>query len=78
MKRILFVLIWLFFTPTAWAQAPFYEGKTITVIAAVSAGSAYDLYVRLMAQFMGKHIAGNPSFVVQNMTGLPCALQLSP
>jgi tripartite-type tricarboxylate transporter receptor subunit TctC len=69
MKRHLFVLIWLFLTPPAWAQAPFYEGKTITVIAGVSAGSAYDLYARLMAQFMGKHIAGNPSFVVQNMTG---------
>ena len=69
MKRHLFVLMWLFFTPPAWAQAPFYEGKTITVIAGVSAGSAYDLYARLMAQFMGKHIAGNPSFVVQNMTG---------
>lgn len=69
MKRHLFILMWLFFTPPAWAQAPFYEGKTITVIAGVSAGSAYDLYARLMAQFMGKHIAGNPSFVVQNMTG---------
>ena len=69
MKRHLFVLMWLFFTPPAWGQVPFYEGKTITVIAGVSAGSAYDLYARLMAQFMGKHIAGNPSFVVQNMTG---------
>ena len=69
MKRHLFILMWLFFTPPAWAQAPFYEGKTITVIAGVSAGSAYDLYARLMAQFMGKHIAGNPGFVVQNMTG---------
>jgi hypothetical protein len=38
MKRILFVLIWLFFTPTAWAQAPFYEGKTITVIAGCQRG----------------------------------------
>lgn len=69
MKRHLSVLIWLSFGATAWAQAPFYEGKTITVIAGVSAGSAYDLYARLMAQFMGKHIAGNPSFIVQNMTG---------
>jgi hypothetical protein len=39
------------------------------VLAAASAGSAYDLYARLMAQFMGKHIPGNPSFIVQNMTG---------
>jgi tripartite-type tricarboxylate transporter receptor subunit TctC len=27
------------------------------------------LYARLMAQFMGKYIPGNPSFIVQNMTG---------
>jgi tripartite-type tricarboxylate transporter receptor subunit TctC len=54
---------------SAWAQAPFYQGKTITVIAAASAGSAYDLYARLMAQFMGKHIPGNPNFIVQNMPG---------
>ncbi len=52
-----------------WAQTPFYQGKTITVIAAASAGSAYDLYARLMAQFMGKHIPGNPNFIVQNMQG---------
>jgi tripartite-type tricarboxylate transporter receptor subunit TctC len=52
-----------------WAQAPFYQGKTITVIAAASAGSAYDLYARLMAQFIGKHIPGNPNSIVQNMTG---------
>src|SRR4026208_1847176 len=69
MHRHWFVLIWLFFTPAAWAQTPFYQDKTITVIAGVSAGSAYDLYARLMAQFMGKHIPGNPSFIVQNMTG---------
>ncbi|HEX2225949.1 MAG TPA: tripartite tricarboxylate transporter substrate-binding protein [Candidatus Binatia bacterium] len=53
----------------ARAQGPFYHGKTITVIAAASAGSAYDLYARLMARFMGKHIPGNPNFVVQNMQG---------
>ncbi len=51
------------------AQSPFYQGKTITVIAAASAGSAYDLYARLMAQFMGKHIPGHPNFIVQNMQG---------
>src|SRR5918999_2615433 len=69
------MLALLFFTATLilhtdlWAQSPFYQGKTITVIAAASAGSAYDIYARLMAQFMGKHIPGNPNFIVQNMTG---------
>jgi tripartite-type tricarboxylate transporter receptor subunit TctC len=69
LKNILWLLLWLPMTSTGWAQSPFYQGKTITVLAAASAGSAYDLYARLMAQFMGKHIPGNPSFIVQNMTG---------
>ena len=70
MKSIcLTLLICILWTSNVWAQSPFYQGKTITVVAAASAGSAYDLYARLMAQFMGKHIPGNPSFIVQNMTG---------
>jgi tripartite-type tricarboxylate transporter receptor subunit TctC len=69
MKRILLVAVWLILPAQASAQSSFYQGKTITVIAAASAGSAYDLYARLVAQFLGKHIPGNPSFIVQNMTG---------
>ena len=69
MKVILWLLLFLIWTSSARAQSPFYAGKTITVVAGVSAGSAYDLYARLMAQYMGKHIPGNPTFVVQNMTG---------
>ena len=69
MRRHLLVLALFLWTAEAWAQNSFYQGKTITVLAAASAGSAYDLYARLMAQFMGKHIPGNPGFVVQNMTG---------
>ena len=68
LKTILLVVLWLAPAQTQ-AQSSFYQGKTITVIAAASAGSAYDLYARLMAQFMGKYIPGNPSFIVQNMTG---------
>lgn len=69
MKAILWLLLFLIWTSSARAQSPFYAGKTITVVAGVSAGSAYDLYARLMAHYMGKHIPGNPTFVVQNMTG---------
>src|SRR5205809_5866243 len=69
MKQILCLLFLLLSTGTTWAQGHFYQGKTIKVIAGSSAGSAYDLYARLMAQFMGKHIPGNPNFIVQNMTG---------
>jgi tripartite-type tricarboxylate transporter receptor subunit TctC len=69
MKAMLWLLLFLMWTSEPRAQSPFYAGKTITVVAGVSAGSAYDLYARLMAQHMGKHIPGNPTFVVQNMTG---------
>jgi tripartite-type tricarboxylate transporter receptor subunit TctC len=51
------------------AQNPFYQGKTIMVISASSTGSAYDIYARLVAQFMGKHVPGNPNLIVQNMAG---------
>jgi tripartite-type tricarboxylate transporter receptor subunit TctC len=67
--RILWLSLLVFSTSTASAQSHFYQGKTITVVAGASAGSAYDLYARLMAQFMGKHIPGNPNFIVQNMAG---------
>jgi len=69
MKKLVWLLILLIWTSEIQAQSPFYQGKTITVVAAASAGSAYDLYARLMAQFMGKHIPGNPNFIVQNMAG---------
>jgi tripartite-type tricarboxylate transporter receptor subunit TctC len=51
------------------AQNLFYQGKTITVISSSSTGSAYDIYARLVAQFMGKHVPGNPNLIVQNMAG---------
>ena len=69
MSRILWLSLFVFSTSTASAQSHFYQGKTITVVAGASAGSAYDLYARLMAQFMGKHIPSNPNFIVQNMAG---------
>ena len=47
----------------------FYKGKTVTIISGTTAGSAYDTYARLIASQLGKHVPGNPSFVVQNMPG---------
>jgi len=51
------------------AQTPFYQGKTVRILVGFSPGGAYDLWARLIATHMGKYIAGNPTFVVQNMTG---------
>lgn len=49
------------------AQSTFYQGKTITLIVGSGAGTAYDMYGRLLANHIGKYISGNPTVVVQNM-----------
>jgi tripartite-type tricarboxylate transporter receptor subunit TctC len=49
------------------AQAPFYQGKTITFIVGSGSGTAYDIYSRLLAAYIGKHLPGNPTVIVQNM-----------
>ena len=51
------------------AQAPFYEGKTIRIVVGLPAGDVYDLYARMLAEHMGKHIPGSPNIIVQNMAG---------
>jgi hypothetical protein len=52
----------------AYAQTPsFYEGKTIRIV--IGSGGLYDLWARLLAKHMPKHIAGNPNMIVQNMPG---------
>jgi tripartite-type tricarboxylate transporter receptor subunit TctC len=56
-------------TATSHAQAPFFQGKSIRIIAGTTAGTVTDLWPRLIADHMGKHIAGNPGVVVQNMPG---------
>jgi hypothetical protein len=47
----------------------FYAGKQITIIVGSGAGGGYDLQARLTARHLGKHIPGNPTFIVQNMPG---------
>jgi tripartite-type tricarboxylate transporter receptor subunit TctC len=51
------------------AQEPFYRGKTIRLIVGLAPGGGYDLYSRVIARHMGKHIPGNPTIIVENMPG---------
>src|SRR5262245_41125604 len=70
MKRALLLIAGLLLChSSAFAQAPFYQGKTIRVIVGTPPGNLYDLWARLIADHMGKHIPGNPTFIVQNMPG---------
>jgi tripartite-type tricarboxylate transporter receptor subunit TctC len=47
----------------------FYRGKQINVVVGSSAGGGYDTYARMLARHFGSHIPGNPTIVVQNMSG---------
>lgn len=53
----------------AQAAAPFYEGKVVRIIVGFSAGGGFDAYSRAIARHMGRHIPGNPTIIVENMTG---------
>src|SRR5690242_11076831 len=59
----------LLFNAPAGAQAPFYQGKTITIIVGTKAGDVYDLYPRMLAPYMTKYIPGNPNIIIQNVAG---------
>jgi len=68
MKNLFSALILLLVsTANLRAQTPYYQGKTITFIVGSGAGTAYDMYARLLANHIGKHIPGNPGVVAQNM-----------
>ena len=51
-----FFLALLVIAAPAAAQTTFYQGKTIRLLVGSSAGSTYDGYARLIAQYWGKHI----------------------
>ena len=49
--------------------ASVYEGKNIKLIVGFSAGGGFDTYSRLIGRHLGHHLPGNPTIVVENMTG---------
>ncbi len=56
--------------PTFGARAePYYAGKSITILVGIGAGGTVDTFIRNFARYLSKHLAGNPSIVVQNMPG---------
>jgi tripartite-type tricarboxylate transporter receptor subunit TctC len=68
-KSVMSLFIVLLLATSAYAQAPFYQGKTITIIVGTKAGDAYDLYPRMLAEFMPKYIPGSPNIIIQNVPG---------
>jgi tripartite-type tricarboxylate transporter receptor subunit TctC len=62
------ILTALAVTP-ALAQAPSLAGKNVTMVIGFGPGGGYDLWGRVVARHIGKHLPGNPSVVPQNMPG---------
>jgi tripartite-type tricarboxylate transporter receptor subunit TctC len=70
LRRVFPFLLVLFWNYDLLAQTPYYQGKTIRLVAGTPAGSVYDSYARLMAQFLPRYIPGTPNIIVQNMPGV--------
>ncbi len=55
--------------PTRLPAQDFYKDKTVRFIVGYSAGGSFDLYTRVIARHFSKHVPGNPTTIVENMTG---------
>ncbi|HEY5543681.1 MAG TPA: hypothetical protein VIM04_10555 [Candidatus Binatia bacterium] len=51
------------------AGEDFYRGKVIRIVVGFSPGGGFDTFARTVSRHMGKYVPGNPSVVVENMTG---------
>jgi tripartite-type tricarboxylate transporter receptor subunit TctC len=51
------------------AVGDFFKGRTITYYISTVPGGGYDLYGRLVASYIGRHIPGQPAVVPKNMPG---------
>jgi len=47
----------------------FFESKTVRLVVGFAPGGGFDTYARVISRHMGRHIPGNPTIVVENMTG---------
>jgi tripartite-type tricarboxylate transporter receptor subunit TctC len=51
------------------AAAEFFAGKTVIIHVPVAPGGGYDIYARLVARHIRKHLPGQPTVIVKNMPG---------
>ena len=71
LHRILGITVLLLAADTAAAEPvePFFARRTVTIVIGYTAGGSYDLYGRLVARHLGKHVPGQPTVIAQNMPG---------
>ncbi|MGE5537089.1 MAG: Bug family tripartite tricarboxylate transporter substrate binding protein [Gemmatimonas sp.] len=67
------VVAWTAMTAAAMAQAGggagYYKDKQIRVIISTGVAGGYAAYANLLTRYMGAHLPGNPTFIVQSMPG---------
>jgi tripartite-type tricarboxylate transporter receptor subunit TctC len=68
-RSLAFSLLGATAVTTPAISADFYAGKTINLIVGYSSGGGYDVYSRIIARHIARHIPGTPNIVVQNMPG---------
>jgi tripartite-type tricarboxylate transporter receptor subunit TctC len=69
-KELLACLLSACFVSRAFAdEATFFKGRSMFMVIGYSAGGGYDLYARVLAQYLGKHIPGQPTILPQSMPG---------
>ena len=57
------------FPKAVFSQAPYYQGKTITIIRGGEPGGSGDMQARALIPLLKKYIAGNPTIIIENMPG---------
>jgi len=53
----------------ASTDGDFYRSKVIRIIVGFSPGGGFDTFARTLSRHMGKYVPGNPTIIVENMTG---------
>jgi len=51
----------------------FYKGKLLRIIVGFPPGGGFDLYARTVAEFLPRHMPGEPKVIVENMPGASTA-----
>lgn len=47
----------------------FYKSNNLRIVIGHEVGTGFDLYARLLARFIGRHLAGHPTIIPENMVG---------
>jgi hypothetical protein len=68
-RTVAVALLLMLAATSAEAQAPFYQGKQLKVLVGFPPGGGSDLFARIIADGLARHVEGKPSVIVQNQPG---------